>query len=180
MTVSVVIVVAVARNGVIGRDQGMPWRVPSDLKHFRRTTLGRPIVMGRKTYESLGKPLDGRTNIVVTRDAAFSAEGVRVAASFEEALSLARAIAAADGVGEVIVGGGGQIYREALPVADRIVMTEIDLAPDGTTTFPPLDPATWREVSRQPGPRGPRDEADHVVVVYERVHAPSEAGAGET
>lgn len=180
MSASLVVVVAVARNRVIGRDNGMPWRVPSDLKHFRRITMGRPIVMGRRTFESIGKPLDGRTNIVVTRDPDFASEGVVVAGSLEEAIAAGRAVADRDGVDAVMITGGGQIYAEALPLADRVVATEIDLAPEGTIFFPVLDPKEWREVSRQPGERGPRDEADFAIVTYERVAAGNKAPAART
>ncbi|MEJ1161594.1 dihydrofolate reductase [Prosthecomicrobium sp. N25] len=169
----IVIVVAVARNGVIGRENGMPWRLPSDLRHFRATTMGRPVVMGRKTFESIGRPLDGRTNIVVTRDPGYAPEGVVVAGSLAEALDRARAVARRDGVGQVMVTGGGQIYAEALPLADRVVLTEVDLAPDGTVTFPPLDPTVWRETAREAGSRGPKDEAGFSFVTYERSSAAS-------
>ena len=166
--VRVVIVVAVAENGVIGRDNDMPWRLPSDLRHFRRLTLGRPIVMGRRTFESIGRPLDGRTNIVVTRDPAFRADGVVDAHSLGAALDAARAVARRDGVDAVMVTGGGQIYAEALPLADRVELTEVRLAPDGGTRFPPLDPADWREVARVEGERGAKDEAGFAFVSYER------------
>lgn len=164
----IVIVVAVARNGVIGRDNGMPWRLPSDLRHFRRLTMGRPIVMGRKTFESIGRPLDGRTNIVVTRDPAYRPAGVEVVHSLDEAIRLGAGIAAQDGVGEVMITGGGQIYAEALPLADRVHLTEVDLAPEGGTRFPPLDPAEWREIAREAGVPGPKDEAGFAFVAYAR------------
>jgi dihydrofolate reductase len=165
----VVIVVAVARNGVIGRDNDMPWRLSSDLKHFRRVTMGRPVVMGRKTFESIGRPLDGRTNIVVTRDPAFAVDGVVVVRSLAEALAVGRAVARRDGVDEIMITGGGQIYAEALAGADRVVLTEVDLRPEGSVRFPELDPATWRETERVAGERGPKDEAGFAFVVYDRV-----------
>lgn len=164
----IVIVVAVARNGVIGRDNAMPWRIGSDLRHFRAITMGRPVVMGRKTYESIGRALDGRTNIVVTRDPDFAADGVVRAGSLDEALDLGRSVAERDGVGEIMVTGGGQIYAEALDRADRVELTEVALEPDGGVTFPRLDPRHWTEEARVTGTRSERDEADFAFVTYRR------------
>jgi dihydrofolate reductase len=140
----VVLVVAVADNGVIGVDGQLPWRLPPDLAHFKRTTLGHVVVMGRKTFESIGRPLPGRTNVVVTRQRDWSADGVLVAASLEEALSLA-----AGHEGDVMVIGGGEVYAQALPLADAVSLTEVHLSPRGDARFPSLDPADWREVSRE-------------------------------
>lgn len=166
--IEIVIVVAVARNGVIGRDNAMPWRIGSDLRHFRAITMGRPVVMGRKTFESIGRALDGRTNIVVTRDPDFAAEGVVCAGSLDEALDVARSVAERDGVGEIMVTGGGQIYAEALDRADRVELTEVALEPDGGVTFPRLDPQFWSEVARVTCTRSERDEADFAFVTYRR------------
>jgi len=144
------LVVAAAANGVIGRDNQMPWHVPEDLAHFKRLTLGHPVVMGRKTYESilaaLGKPLPGRTNIVLTRQAGFEAPGCIVAASLDAALAAVREAV------EIFVIGGAEIYRLALAHADRVYLTLIDAAFDGDATFPALDPALWHEAEREHHP----------------------------
>jgi dihydrofolate reductase len=163
------LIAAVAKNGVIGSSGALPWRLSSDLKHFKAATMGKPLVMGRKTYQSIGGPLAGRTTIVVTRDPAFAAEGVSVARGIEDALRLAEAAARAGGVEEILVAGGGEIYAETIGRASRLHLTEVDVAPKGDAHFPPIDPDQWREVSRQQGERGPRDEADFAFVEYERV-----------
>lgn len=166
--VLICIVVAAARNGVIGRGGALPWRIPSDLKQFRRTTLGKPVIMGRKTWASLRKPLDGRDNLVVTRQAGCVAPGAEVLASIGAALERARTLAAARGADEIMVIGGAEIYREALPLADRIYLTIVDAAPEGDATFVIPDPAAWIERSRTPLPRGPNDEHATTLVVLER------------
>ncbi|HET9041506.1 MAG TPA: dihydrofolate reductase [Burkholderiales bacterium] len=144
------LVVAAAANGVIGRDNRMPWHLPEDLAHFKRLTLGHPVVMGRKTYESilaaLGKPLPGRTNIVLTRQAGFAAPGCIVAASLDAALAAVREAV------EIFVIGGAEIYRLALDRADRVYLSRIDADFEGDATFPPLDPAVWRETERETHP----------------------------
>lgn len=162
MTIEIVAIVAAGENGVIGRDGDLPWRIPSDLKHFKALTLGRPMIMGRRTWASIGKALPGRTTIVVTRDPAFRAEGAEVAASLEAAIDRGRAIAARDGVDTVAIVGGGEIYAQALPLCTRVELTEVKLAPDpaGAVAFPRLDPAEWVETARVAGERGERDEAD--------------------
>ena len=142
MTPAITLVVAAADNGVIGHEGRMPWHLPADLAHFKLLTWGKPIVMGRKTFDSIGKPLPGRTNIVVTRDAAWSHAGVVVAHSLEAA------VAAAKGATEVMVIGGAQLYAESLPRAARIEFTQVHGAPDGDTHWPPLDLKRWREVAR--------------------------------
>ena len=133
------LVVAVARNGVIGRDNRLPWRLPDDLAYFKRVTMGHPVVMGRRTWQSIGKPLPGRTNIVVTRDRAFEAPGCVVAHSLEEAW---RAAGEAD---EVCVIGGTSLFAETLPVADVIHLTEVEADVEGDTYFPDFDRSAWRE-----------------------------------
>lgn len=163
------IVVAYAQNRVIGRDNDLPWRLPSDLKHFKAATTGKPMIMGRKTFLSIGKPLPGRTTIVVTRDAGFQFEGVEVAGSLDSAFARAEAIAARDGVDEMIVAGGGEIYAQALPSVDRIVATEVALSPQGHAHFPPLPLSEWQETSRVPVERGPKDDADYAIVIYDRL-----------
>jgi dihydrofolate reductase len=137
------LIVARARNGVIGRAGTLPWRLPEDLAFFKRTTMGHPIVMGRRTWESIGRPLPGRRNIVVSRQAGFVAAGAEVVPSLDEALRLCA------GAGELFVIGGAQLYGEALPRADRLIVTEIDADFDGDTHWPAPDPAHWREAARE-------------------------------
>ncbi len=168
MTVCISLIVAVARNGVIGFKGGLPWRLSSDLKTFRRLTMGKPIVMGRKTFASLGKPLDGRDNIVITRDLHFEVEGVTACNSVGEALVLARALARTNGSDEVMIIGGAEIYRAALPLAGRIYWTAVDADPEGDVVFPPLDPAEWAETSSEPFSRGPRDDHGATLIIFER------------
>ena len=158
------LVVAASRNGTIGRDGGLPWHISSDLKRFKAITMGKPVVMGRKTWESLPrKPLPGRRNIVVTRSASYAAEGAEVVATAEEALRLAA------GAEEICVIGGGEIYRLFLPRADRIYFTEVHLTVDGDTQFPALDPTQWREVSLEEVAAGEKDSAGYVLKVLERI-----------
>jgi dihydrofolate reductase len=160
------LIVAAAANGVIGRDSRMPWHLPEDLAHFKRLTLGHPVVMGRKTYESilaaLGKPLPGRTNIVVTRQAGFAAPGCIVAASLDAAL------AAAGAAEEVFVIGGAEIYRLAFERADRVYLTLIDAAFEGDATFPALDPAFWREAEHENHPPAGDRTFGFAFLRYER------------
>lgn len=144
-------VVAMSRNRVIGRDNALPWHAPEDLKRFKRLTTGRPIIMGRKTYASIGRPLPNRLNIVVTRDRDFQAEGVVNAYTTDEALRLAEESMLGD---TAMVIGGAQIFELMLPMTQTIHLTEIEIEVDGDTFFPPLDPAAWRETAREqhPGP----------------------------
>ncbi|MEQ9490601.1 MAG: dihydrofolate reductase [Alphaproteobacteria bacterium] len=141
----IVHVVAVADNGVIGRDGGLPWHLSADLKHFKACTMGKPMIMGRKTYDSIGRPLPGRTSIVVTRDPDYTADGATVVQSVEEALAMGRTIAQTSGVAEVAIAGGAEIYRQTLPICDRIELTRIHLSPDGDAVYPELKDAEWRE-----------------------------------
>lgn len=164
-------VVAVAENGVIGRDGGLPWRLSSDLKRFRQLTMGKPVVMGRKTYDSIGKPLDGRENIVVTSDATFGAPGVTVARSSEEALRLAAAAARRLDVSEIMVIGGAQLYAALLGAAGRIYLTQVHCRAEGDTYFPALDNEVWREVSREPLEQRERDDWPATLVILERIDA---------
>jgi dihydrofolate reductase len=140
---NVTLIAAVGRNGVIGADNGMPWHIPEDFAYFKRTTLGHPIVMGRKTFDSIGRVLPGRRTIVVTRQRDWSHAGVETAHSLSEALSLA---GPAD---EVFICGGGEIYAEAMPWAHRLLITEVDQSPKGDVRFPEIDISEWREVTRQ-------------------------------
>lgn len=158
-------VVAVARNGVIGAKGDLPWRISSDLKRFKQITMGKPVIMGRKTWESLPKrPLAGRLNIVITRDRAYEAQGATVVASVDEALAAARHAKPE----EICVIGGSEIFRQFLPVADRLYLTEVDLAPEGDAVFPPLDFSQWTEMSREVHPRGENDDAGFVLRVLDR------------
>jgi dihydrofolate reductase len=161
------LIAAVARNGVIGNTNKIEWRVPTDQRRLRALTWGKPLVMGRKTYESIGRPLPGRQTIVVTRDAKFSAPGAEVAADIEAALRLGGALAL-EGAGEIMIAGGGEIYAQTLARADRLYITEIDLSPPGDARFPVIDPAVWREIRREIPVRSERDEADCVFVDYAR------------
>ena len=136
-------VAAVASNGVIGADGDIPWRIPEDFAHFKRITLGHVLVMGRATYDSIGRPLPGRTTIVLTRDPDWSAEGVLVAHGLDEALALA-----ADLPGEVVVAGGSQVYAEAMPRAGEQVLTFVHQRPEGDTYYPAYDSAEWQETGR--------------------------------
>lgn len=146
MSAPIVLVLAVADNGVIGDRGAIPWRIPDDVKRFKALTMGKPLVMGRKTYESFPKrPLPGRTNIVITRDAAYAAEGAVVVHSLDEALARAQV----ENPLEIMIAGGEAIYREALPHAARIELTEVHVAPPGDTHFPPLDKSVWRETARE-------------------------------
>lgn len=162
-------VVAVAQNGVIGRDNGLPWRLSSDMKRFKAITMGKPIVMGRKTWDSLGRPLPGRTNIVVTRDPSFSVEGVIAARSVDEALMIAGSHASADKVDEICVIGGGEIYRQLMDRADRLHLTWVLAGVEGDAFFPAMDPKTWKEVSQEELPAGEKDNYATRYVVYERL-----------
>ena len=169
--VSIELVVAVARNGVIGRDGDMPWRLSTDLKRFKSITMDTPIVMGRKTFQAIGKALPGRENIVITRDAGFHAEGATVLTSVEAALDAARSAAVIGGGNRVCVIGGGEIYRLLLPQADVVHLTHVDAEPDGDTVFPSLDPLKWAVVSEENIPSGEKDSAASRYVVYRRIRA---------
>lgn len=166
---ALVIVAAVAKNRVIGHGNQLVWRLPSDLKRFKAITLGKPIIMGRKTFQSIGKPLPGRANIIVTRDPTFAADGIETAATLDAALALATTRANEMGAPEIILGGGADLYAQAMPLADRLDITEVNLAPDGDALFPEIDRIVWREISREPGARTEKDEADFEVVRYGRV-----------
>ncbi|GHD63702.1 dihydrofolate reductase [Thalassobaculum fulvum] len=145
---SIVVVAAVARNRVIGSAGDLPWRLPADMRHFKAVTLGKPMVMGRKTFDSIGRPLPGRRTIVVTRDPAWSADGVETAPSLEAALALA----SSGEPEEIVVAGGGEIYAQALPLADRMRLTWVEADPQGDAVFPAFDAADWRETARERHP----------------------------
>lgn len=164
----IVLVVAIGENDVIGRDGQLPWRLKSDLAHFRKLTIGKPVVMGRKTYESIGKPLKDRTNIVITRDANYSAPNVVTASSFEAALDLARKDAQARGVDEIMIIGGRAVFDAAMPMADRLEITRVHASPEGDVYFPRIDSKIWREVSFEAREPGPGDDVGFTVATYTR------------
>lgn len=143
------LIVAVSRNGVIGIDNQLPWHLPEDLKYFKSVTMGKPLIMGRKTYDSIGRPLPGRTNIVVTRDQVWHAEGVEVARSLQQAMTLGRLACARSEADEIMVIGGEQIYQLTLPAADRLYITEVQAEVEGDAFFPPLDHSQWQQISER-------------------------------
>jgi dihydrofolate reductase len=165
---TIALIVAMARNRVIGGDNRLIWKLSSDLKRLRALTWGKPLIMGRKTFDSIGKPLPGRETIVVTRDPAFAPAGVRVAHDVDAALALAREIADEMKASEIMVAGGGEIYRQTIERADRLYLTEVDLTPEGDAYFPAVDPAYWREVSRERGVQTDRDDAEFTYIDYVR------------
>lgn len=148
----IAIIVAAAKNRVIGHQNRMPWYLPEELKHFKRTTLGKPLVMGRATFESIGRPLPGRTNIVITRNPDFNPPGIRIVTSLEEALRLADNQAIIDGAPEIMVMGGGQIYQQIFPLASRLYLTQVEAEPEGDTWFPEIRDSEWQEISRDTYP----------------------------
>jgi dihydrofolate reductase len=166
--IAIILVAAVAENDVIGQGGGLPWRLKSDMAHFRVATMGKPVVMGRKTFLSIGKPLKGRTNIVVTRDRSFTAPGVLVVGSVETALAVARGDALRRGADAIAIIGGADIYAQTLPLADRLVITRVHLRPAGDTKFPTIDPAVWGEAACSEHPAGPDDAAGFTIVDYDR------------
>ena len=168
MTVRIAMIAGVAENGVIGSDQTIPWRVPSDMAFFKKTTMGKPIVMGRKQFETVGKPLPGRTNIVITRQRDYQPEGVLVFHDVETALAEAGKIAEADGVDEIMIIGGGELYAQLMARADRLYITHIDLSPSGDVRFPAIAPEQWTVIDLPEVAPSPRDEATYRVKVYER------------
>lgn len=169
------LVVAVAENGVIGRDGGMPWRLSTDMQRFKATTMGKPVIMGRKTWESFPKrPLPGRHNIIVTRDRSYQAEGATTVASLEAGLELARG----EGAAEACIIGGGEIYAAAISLADRLDVTHILAEIDGDTRFPPIDPAIWQMVSGEDYPTGEKDTHATRHAVYQRRNSVKNDPAG--
>lgn len=165
----VALIVAIAANGVIGRDGTLPWRLSSDLKQFRRLTMGKPLIMGRKTFVSLGKPLEGRDNIVLTRDTGFTAPGAAVVHSLEDALAQARDAVGLRGVDELFVIGGAEIFNLAMPLAERVYLTKVDAVVSGDVTFSIEESGPWREVFTQSHPAGPKDEFPFTFSILERL-----------
>ena len=160
----VAMIAALSRNRVIGRDNALPWHLPADLKYFKRVTMGKPLLMGRKTYESIGRALPGRTNIVLTRQSAFAAPGIVVVADPRQALELARA----EGAEELMVIGGEEIYRVMLPLSTRLYLTEVDVQVAGDAYFPDIDPVDWHELRREAFPAGDAGCSSYSFVVLER------------
>lgn len=170
MTVPVSIVVAVAQNGVIGRDGGMPWKLSTDLRRFKELTIGKPIVLGRKTLESFGgKPLPGRPHVIITRNRDFSVQGAVTIDGVEKALAKAQEVAAETGAAEVCVIGGGEVYRQVMDLVNVLYVTHVEVAvPDGDTLFPPIDPAVFEKVEETLVPAGERDDYPTRFAIYRR------------
>ena len=162
------IVVAIAENGVIGRDNDLPWRLKTDLMRFKRLTIGKPLIMGRRNWESIGRPLPGRKTIVLTRDARFQAVGAAVAHSWDEAKALAAQAAREMDSDEIIVAGGAEIYRLSLPETKTLRLTRVHVAAPGDVVFPPFDMTSFRERFREEHPAGPDDEHSFTFIDLER------------
>ena len=169
------IVVAVAENGVIGRENALPWRLKTDLVRFRRVTMGKPMIMGRRNWDSIGRPLPGRRTIVLTRDPGFHAEGAEVVRSWDQALWRADSAAQEMGSDEIIVAGGGEIYRLALPNVRRLRLTRVHASPEGDVLFPPFDEGAFDETFREEHPAGDADEYAFTFLDFERRPTPPQA-----
>ena len=167
----IVLIAAIAENGVIGRGNGLPWRLKSDLQHFRALTMGKPVVMGRKTFASIGKALPGRTTIVISRDRHFAAPGIVVAPSLEAAFAAARGDALRRGVDQIIIAGGAEIYAQSMAVATRLAVTEVHKSVEGDARFPAIDRDLWHEIARTERQPGAEDEATFSFVTYGRAAA---------
>lgn len=161
-------IVAMARNRVIGRNNKLPWYLPEDLPHFKRTTMGKPLIMGRKTFESIGRPLPGRVNIVLTRNPDWSAPGVSAVTDLHKGLQQARAQAELDGVEDIMIIGGGHVYESLLPLTDRLYMTQVHAEIPGDAFFPAIDWDQWQEVSREDFAGSEKNPHDYSLVVYDR------------
>ena len=162
------LIVAMSENNVIGINNKLPWHLPEDLRYFKHITLGKPIILGRKTYDSIGKPLPGRTNIVVSRRADLEISGCKVVGSLDEAIELAEAQTLVDGAEEALVIGGAEIYRQALPRCERIYLTRVHATIDGDAYFPELDLQAWREIGREDFTAVEPNPFDYSFIVYER------------
>jgi dihydrofolate reductase len=170
-SMDIVLLAAISANGVIGRGNRLPWRLRSDLQHFRALTMGKPILMGRKTFLSIGKPLPGRTTIVASRDQSFAAPGIVVAPDLTTALAVARGDALRRGVAEIFVVGGTEIYVQAMAAATCLAITEVHKTVEGDARFPPVDRNAWREIARDEHEPGVGDDAAFAFVTYRRVAA---------
>jgi dihydrofolate reductase len=169
--VRLALMAAKAENNCIGRNNKLPWYLPNDLKYFKKVTFGKPVIMGRKTWESLKGPLPGRTNIVVTRNPDYRAEGARVVHNLDEAMELAEHISVIDGIEEVVIMGGAGLYKEGLKKADRLYLTEVHAEVEGDAFFPEMDMSQWKEVGREDFKAEPPNEYDYSFVVYERANS---------
>jgi dihydrofolate reductase len=165
---NILLVAAIAQNGVIGRGNALPWRLKSDMQHFRALTMGKPVVMGRKTYLSIGRPLKGRTTIVVSRDRSFVAPGIVVASSLDAALTAARGDALRRNADTIVVAGGAEIYAQAMPLATQLAITRVLKHVDGDAHFPAIDADEWRESAHSEHEAAAEDEAAFAFVTYER------------
>ena len=165
---NILLVAAIAQNGVIGRGNALPWRLKSDMQHFRMLTMGKPVVMGRKTYLSIGRPLKGRTTIVVSRDRGFTAPGIVVAPSLDAALATARGDALRRNADAIVVAGGADIYAQAMPLATQLAITHVHKRIDGDAYFPAIDSNEWHESARSEHEAAAEDEAAFAFVTYER------------
>ncbi len=163
------LIVAIAENHVIGINNNLPWHLSEDLKYFKRVTMGKPIIMGRKTFESIGRPLPGRTNIVVTRNADYQAESIKVVHGLKQALELCESIAVVDGCEEAMVIGGAELYQQALPLADRLYLTEVHADVEGDAFFPELEFSDWQEVGRETFSAVEPNPYDYSFVILERL-----------
>jgi dihydrofolate reductase len=168
MTAAISLIAAVARNNVIGRDGDMPWHIPSDFGWFKRTTMGKPMIMGRKQFETFPRPLPGRPHIVVTRQQGYAPEGVGVVNNLEDAYELAGKLAAEADANEVMVIGGGDIYAQAIARADRLYISHVELEPEGDVRFPAIDPSLWEVVEIPPVVPSEKDQAPYLIKVYAR------------
>ncbi|WP_449536640.1 dihydrofolate reductase [Ferdinandcohnia sp. Marseille-Q9671] len=158
------LLLAMDKNQLIGKDNDLPWRLPADLAYFKRVTMGHPIIMGRKTYDSIGRPLPGRENIIVTRDKTYHAEGCKVIHSIEEIVTLSE-----NTEQELFVIGGAEIFKEILPYSDRLYITEIEEEFEGDTYFPAFDKADWKVISKEKGIKDEKNQYDYTFLVYEKV-----------
>ena len=166
------LIVAQGLNRVIGNDNKLPWYLPEDLRYFKEVTMGKPIIMGRKTFESIGKPLPGRLNIVITRDSNWSAEGVKVVSGLGDAIEVGEGQALIDGVEEAVIIGGAQIYAQSLSIVDRLYLTQVEAEPEGDAYFPEVDYSQWQELGRQSFPAGDQpNRYPYAFIVYDRKEA---------
>jgi dihydrofolate reductase len=168
VSIVIAMIAAVAENGVIGAHSRIPWRLPSDLAHFRRTTIGKPVIMGRRQFETVGKPLPGRTNLVVSRRVGYQPEGVIVINDLDAAIEHGLAIAEMERASEVMLIGGGEIYAQAMARTGRLHISHVALRPEGDVFFPAIDPAVWEVVAEPAVTPSPKDEASYRIAVYER------------
>lgn len=166
--IDVTLIAAVAENGVIGRSNGLPWRLKSDMVHFRALTMGKPVVMGRKTYLSIGRALPRRTTIVVSRDRSFAAPGIVVAPTLDFAFAAARGDALHRGADAIMVAGGAEIYAQSMERATRLAVTQVHVRAQGDAHFPVIDPQLWQETARAEHQPGPGDDAAFSFIHYAR------------